>query len=54
VKAKCEVCKRTVDYAIKDWSWVRFRGDSMEKLVCPQCRLRAEEAPGNVVSPAKL
>jgi hypothetical protein len=54
LKAKCEVCKKTVDHPIKDWSWVRFRGDFTEKLVCRQCRPKVEKEPGNSVSPVSL
>ena len=54
MKATCEVCKKTVDHPIKEWYWVRFRGDFTEKLVCPQCKSKVEKDPGNSVSPVSL
>lgn len=54
LKAKCGVCNKIVDRPIQDWSWVRFRGDFTEKLVCPKCRLKVEKVPGNSVSSVSL
>ena len=54
LKATCEVCKKTVDHPIKEWYWVRFRGDFTEKLVCPHCKAKVEKDPGNSVSPVSL
>lgn len=54
MKAKCGVCNKIVDRPIQDWSWVRFRGDFTEKLVCPKCRLKVEKVPGNSVSSVSL
>lgn len=54
MKARCGACRRVSDHPMKEWAWVRYKGSAEEKLVCPECRKKAEAERGNRVSPAKL
>ena len=54
MKATCDKCHKVGDHQLKEWAWVRYKGTSGNKLVCPRCRREAEAKEGNVVSPARV
>lgn len=51
MEARCGSCEMVKIYPRSQWSWVRYKGSSRDKMVCPVCRREAEAQMCNILSP---